>query len=449
MAVLVGFTVLLSIYGSMVRVLSNPTGVHIADPSDVSVASSSPTDHATPTNPATSDVLHRHNRMLQYMDSQKYGRYAVADDAIKTVPSYATIAVARDATNSVARDATKKFQEIQDSLEVSLTDDPEITGDVQENLSEDLDQISTDFIAGSDPKRPHYVRRRGDAVSHSTTTGTYLESLGSNPHTKPKHRNTSETPAKRLPKAIIIGAKKAGTRALLEFLRIHPNIECTGPEPHFFDKNYQNGLEWYRDLMPLTYKDQITIEKTPGYFVTKDAPRRIFDMDPAIKLLLVVRDPVTRSISDYCQAATKHPMRPYEEMALLDESLGLVNTSWGAIKIGVYAKHIDRWLQLFPLGQIHIVDGEKLIEAPAQELAKVEDFLGLPRFINDSHFYLKGLKGKFPCLLRGGRRHCLGEKTKGRDHPVVKESVLKRLRDFYRPFNAKFYQMVGTNFGWS
>ncbi|CAL1545865.1 unnamed protein product [Lymnaea stagnalis] len=201
--------------------------------------------------------------------------------------------------------------------------------------------------------------------------------------------------------------------------------------------------------MPVTYKDQITIEKTPGYFVTKDAPRRIFAMDPATKLLLVVRDPVTRSISDYCQAATKHAMRPYEEMALLDESLGLVNTSWGAIKIGVYAKHIDRWLQVFPLSQIHIVDGERLIEQPAQELAKVENFLGLPRFINDAHFYLRGFKGKFPCLLRDGRPHCLGEKTKGRDHPVVKESVLERLRDFYRPFNAKFYQIVGKNFGWS
>ena len=51
---------------------------------------------------------------------------------------------------------------------------------------------------------------------------------------------------KRLPQAIIIGVKKGGTRALLEFLRAHPNVKATGPEPHFFDKNYEKGFEWYR-----------------------------------------------------------------------------------------------------------------------------------------------------------------------------------------------------------
>lgn len=51
---------------------------------------------------------------------------------------------------------------------------------------------------------------------------------------------------RRLPGAIIIGVKKAGTRALLEFLRIHPDVRAPGPEPHFFDKNYNRGLDWYR-----------------------------------------------------------------------------------------------------------------------------------------------------------------------------------------------------------
>ncbi|KAH9489714.1 hypothetical protein Btru_037610 [Bulinus truncatus] len=201
--------------------------------------------------------------------------------------------------------------------------------------------------------------------------------------------------------------------------------------------------------MPRTLSHQMTIEKTPGYFVTKEAPKRIFDMDPHIKLILVVRDPVTRSISDYCQAATKHPLRPYEEMALLDGSLGLINTSWSAIKIGVYSKHLEHWLQVFPRAQIHVVDGERLIDAPASEVARVERFLGLPRFINESHFHLRGFKGKFPCLIRHEKLHCLGEKTKGREHPVVSESVLQRLRDFYRPFNAKFFQLVGQKFAWN
>lgn len=52
--------------------------------------------------------------------------------------------------------------------------------------------------------------------------------------------------SKKLPQALIIGVKKGGTRALLEFLRVHPDIRAVGAEPHFFDRNYHNGLEWYR-----------------------------------------------------------------------------------------------------------------------------------------------------------------------------------------------------------
>lgn len=49
-----------------------------------------------------------------------------------------------------------------------------------------------------------------------------------------------------LPTAIIIGVKKCGTRALLEFLRAHPEVRATGPETHFFDRFYDLGLDWYR-----------------------------------------------------------------------------------------------------------------------------------------------------------------------------------------------------------
>lgn len=50
----------------------------------------------------------------------------------------------------------------------------------------------------------------------------------------------------RFPQAIIIGVKKGGTRALLEFLKVHPDIKAPGPEIHFFDRHYDRGLEWYR-----------------------------------------------------------------------------------------------------------------------------------------------------------------------------------------------------------
>jgi len=55
---------------------------------------------------------------------------------------------------------------------------------------------------------------------------------------------------RRLPQAIIIGVKKGGTRALLEFLRMHPDVRAPGPEVHFFDRHYDRQLDWYRSVQP-------------------------------------------------------------------------------------------------------------------------------------------------------------------------------------------------------
>ncbi|XP_036388589.1 heparan sulfate glucosamine 3-O-sulfotransferase 3B1b [Megalops cyprinoides] len=256
--------------------------------------------------------------------------------------------------------------------------------------------------------------------------------------------------SKKLPQAIIIGVKKGGTRALLEFLRVHPDIRAVGAEPHFFDRNYDNGLDWYRDLMPKTLEGQITMEKTPSYFVTKEAPARIYAMSRDTKLIVVVRDPVTRAISDYTQTLSKKPDIPtFESLTFKNRTTGLIDTSWSAVQIGIYAKHLDNWLQFFPMRQILFVSGERLISDPAGELGRVQDFLGLKRIITDKHFYFNQTKG-FPCLKKAegsSKPHCLG-KTKGRTHPNIDPEVVQRLRDFYRPFNMKFYQMTGHNFGW-
>ena len=223
----------------------------------------------------------------------------------------------------------------------------------------------------------------------------------------------------------------------------------------------------YRSQMPRSVAGQMTIEKTPSYFVTKVAPDRIYNMSPDVRLIVVVRDPVTRAISDYVQASAKRPeLPPFERMAFVDSANGthnlssvetrLVATSWGAVKIGLYARHLRRWLRRFPLEQMHFVNGERLIADPAGEMAILQDFLGLPRFVDARHFYFNTTKG-FPCLRksvaadhRGGGKEivrCLGS-SKGRSHPAVDTKVIQRLREFFRPFNEKFYRMTGINFEW-
>ncbi|KAM6905226.1 heparan sulfate glucosamine 3-O-sulfotransferase 4 [Xenentodon cancila] len=261
---------------------------------------------------------------------------------------------------------------------------------------------------------------------------------------------TSDYGEKKLPQAIIIGVKKGGTRALLEALRVHPDVRAVGNEPHFFDRNYEKGLDWYRDLMPSTLEGQITMEKTPSYFVTNHAPKRIHSMARDIKLIIVVRNPVTRAISDYTQTLSKKPEIPtFEVLAFKNRTLGLIDASWSALRIGIYALHLETWMQYFPLSQMHFVSGERLIVDPAGEMAKVQDFLGLKRIVTDKHFYFNKTKG-FPCLKKpedSSTPRCLG-KSKGRTHPKIDADVIRRLHKFYKPFNMMFYQMTGQNFEW-
>ena len=69
---------------------------------------------------------------------------------------------------------------------------------------------------------------------------------------------------------------------------------------------------------------QITIEKSPKYFVHPEAPARIKAMNANIKLLLIVRDPVVRLVSDYThEIAINSTDKPFDEVVFL--SNGNVN----------------------------------------------------------------------------------------------------------------------------
>ncbi|XP_068141358.1 heparan sulfate glucosamine 3-O-sulfotransferase 6 [Drosophila tropicalis] len=292
--------------------------------------------------------------------------------------------------------------------------------------------------------------------SSSTTNRDGSESFFSNSTSdgaSPKYqllRQQGLRPLRNLPSTLIIGVKKSGTRALLEFIRLHPDVRAAGSEVHFFDRHYQRGLRWYRHHMPYTIEGQITMEKTPSYFVTKEVPQRVHHMNVSTKLLIVVRDPVTRAISDYTQAASKKAdMKRFEQLAFVNGSYSVVDTNWGPVKIGVYARYLERWLLYFPLSQLLFISGERLIMDPAYEIGRVQDFLGLKRVVTEKHFYFNATKG-FPCLFKSEARstpHCLG-KTKGRNHPHIDPNAIERLREFYRPFNNKFYQLTGINFAW-
>ncbi|XP_027200237.2 heparan sulfate glucosamine 3-O-sulfotransferase 5-like [Dermatophagoides pteronyssinus] len=270
-------------------------------------------------------------------------------------------------------------------------------------------------------------------------------------------RIISNESQKVLPHCIIVGVRKCGTRALLEFLDIHPQITKVINEIHFFDdeKHYNLGLEWYRQQMPAipTNQSNIVIEKTPAYFVTESVPERIYAMNASIKIILIVREPVVRLISDYAQLASnrmksggsQRRIETFEESVLYPN--GKVNSSYKGIRISMYAVYFSRWIKLFSKNQIHVVDGDQFVYDPLPELKKIETFLGLPHSIGHDDFIYNVTKGFYCIRLADNQEKCLN-KNKGRRHPDINPVIIKRLRKFYEPYNKFFFSLVGRSFNW-
>lgn len=261
---------------------------------------------------------------------------------------------------------------------------------------------------------------------------------------------------KMLPKAIIIGVRKGGTRALLRALSLHPNVHTAPKEIHFFDRdqNYAKGLEWYRNMMPKvpSKPGHIVMEKSPSYFVTPLVPQRIYKMSRSTKLIVVVRNPTVRAISDYTQLKSKNSkLPPFEQYVTKDKQQTILKVNDNTVDIGLYGKHLKKWLLYFPISQIHFVCGEELSTHPLKELKAVEQFLNLDPFIDENDIVFNKTKG-FPCFKKiasSGSENfsCLGA-TKGRRHPKIRKDIVDLLQKYYEPFNKLLYRMVNRDFHW-
>lgn len=219
-------------------------------------------------------------------------------------------------------------------------------------------------------------------------------------------------------------------------------------------------------------------------------PERIFAMNSSVRILLIIREPVTRAISDYAQLRShalaayfssppqqsgnssttpstttlgneipefspprsaknlSHPLpqafRSFEELAIMPD--GSVNVAYRPITISVYHLHMLRWIEVFDRRQILIVNGDQLIEDPLPQLKRIESFLGIDPKLTRQNFYFNRTKG-FYCMRNDTAEKCLRE-GKGRKHPKVRPEVVAKLRSFFKVHNKRFYDLVGENFGW-
>lgn len=299
-------------------------------------------------------------------------------------------------------------------------------------------------------------------ISDKQATRTFdeadIKTLGvhsDNVHLLDQVREDSETQCvgrtKKFPQAIVIGVKKGGTRALINMLKIHPEICAAKTEIHYFDReeNFFEGVQWYIDRMPLTSKIQITIEKSPSYFIGNEVPLRMSMLSPQVKLLLIVRNPIERLVSDFVQLDSKQLKKngnrnTFEELVF--HSSGEVNENYLPVSVSMYDIHFQKWLKHFNLKQIHIVDGDALIGNPTTELQKAEKFLGVSAYFHADMFYFNETKG-FYCWKKSGKSTCLGD-GKGREHPSLSDRVYSKLHEFFSPHNENFFTLCQCQFNW-
>ncbi len=108
-----------------------------------------------------------------------------------------------------------------------------------------------------------------------------------------------------------IGAEKSGTSWLANNLRKHPLIFIPSEkELHYFNRfagnspetpnnRYNQSLKWYHSFFKQANEEQIVGEVTPAYMKNENCAIDIFNYNPEIKLLIILRAPVHRAYSSY------------------------------------------------------------------------------------------------------------------------------------------------------
>lgn len=233
-----------------------------------------------------------------------------------------------------------------------------------------------------------------------------------------------------LPSFLIIGAQRCGTTSLYRYLAQHPAI---GPVvltkgAHYFSTNYDRGFDWYRSHFPTSIHaryvkrrhnvDMITGEGSPYYVFHPLAPERAAQALPNVKLIMLMRDPVSRAYSQY-----RHELDRGFEQLTFEESLAaepsrlegerermLTDPSYYSfhhqhhsyVARGRYFEQIQGWRAHFAPEQLLIVKSEDFFRHPGVTYSQILEFLGVPPWqppVFDVHN-----AGAYPKMLPETRR---------------------------------------------
>ncbi len=180
-----------------------------------------------------------------------------------------------------------------------------------------------------------------------------------------------------LPNLVVVGAAKAGSTSLHNYLALHPEISMSNDkEMRFFtDPDHLSWVGRYQaNFAPgTTYRG----ESTPHYTKWPIFPGvvdRMADLIPDARLLYLVRDPVERAIAEYLEEATWGVITEDIEAALVDAD----QPHNRIVAPSRYATQLREIHRRFDRSQVLVVDLADLRDDPQATMSRIFDFLGVP-----------------------------------------------------------------------
>ena len=186
----------------------------------------------------------------------------------------------------------------------------------------------------------------------------------------------------------IIGAQKAGTTSLYNYLAEHPDIfmPVVKENQFFVEKRFYDKGESYYHKFYSDYKSQ----KLAGgayvhMFSSKEAPERVYNYNKNAKILIMLRNPIDRAYSAY-HFALKNGWESsninfLSTLKLQDERINgsyTEQTNLSYFYCGLYYQHISQWLQWFPKENLYIGFNSDFKKNAAESIKKVFQYLNVP-----------------------------------------------------------------------
>jgi len=188
---------------------------------------------------------------------------------------------------------------------------------------------------------------------------------------------------------MVIGAQKAGTTALFDYLGDDARLNLSSDkEPHFFDDESQDwsapNYEAYHSRFAPDHPG-LKGEATPIYVFWPQSLERIVAYNRDAKLILLLRDPVERAFSNWKMEYARGTETESFSVAIREGRQRLAGKPandpdrrvFSYVERGFYGAQVQRILSLFPRPQILIELAQELKSDPAAVLGRVYDFLGL------------------------------------------------------------------------